>query len=125
MRLPFLLPGLANSEHLEMEKAVVYVHEHWPSHMATGFPLRAILVSRVVPGLGEARIANAPPLAGLAALAPSTVFQMHTRGQDSLARMRQLAELVPTYYLELGSDIASIPRAISELLAPLNAAHAS
>lgn len=118
-RLPFLLPALANGDQLEREKAVVYVHEHWPHHMATGFPLRAILVSRVVPGLVGARVVEASRLTGLAALAPSTVFQMHTRGQDSLARMRQLSEVVPTYLLELGSDVPSIPRAISLLLARL------
>ena len=120
-RLPFLLPALANSEELEREKAVVYVHEHWPENIATGFPLRAILVSRVVPGLVDARLVEASPATGLAALAPSTVFQMHTRGQDSLARMRRLAEVVPTYVLELGSNMPSIAGSISDLLARLNA----
>jgi hypothetical protein len=115
-RLPFLLPVLANSDLLEFEKAVVYVHEHWPERVTTEFPLRAILVPRVVPGRTEAVVVETSPLAGLAALAPSTVFQMHTRGQDSLARMKKLAETIPSFSLELGSDIESIPRAISELL---------
>lgn len=115
-RLPFLVPALANSTELEREKAVVFVHEQWPDNVLTGFPLRAILVSRVTRGLRETRVTPVSPALGLAALAPSTVFQMHTRAQDSLARMRRLAQAVPSYLLELGSDMSSTPRAISKLL---------
>jgi hypothetical protein len=119
-RLPFLLPALANGEQLETEKAVVYVHEHWPDRMTTGFPLRAILVPRVAHGLERARVTRASALVGMTALAPSTVFQMHTRGQDALRRMRGLLERVPTYHIDLGSDMPSIPAAIVELVAELN-----
>lgn len=116
MRLPFLLPKLANAEHLDVEKAVVYVHEQWPSNSTAGFPLRAILVPRVVPDLVEARIFEASRFEALTAVAPSTVFQMHTRARDSLARTRLLVEAVPSYVLEFGSDMAAVPRAISNLL---------
>lgn len=115
-RLPYLLPALANGSELEREKAVVYVHEHWPENVAAGFPLCALLVSRVTRGLRETLVSPASPAVGLAALAPSTVFQMHTRGQDSLGRMRRLAQTVPTYVLQLGSDMGSTPRAIATLL---------
>jgi hypothetical protein len=118
-RLPFLLDGLANADRLEIEKAVVYAHEHWPERVAAGFPLRAIVIPRVTPGLVEARVHEAPAVAGLTALAPSTVFQMHTRGQDSLVRARRLVELVPSYVLELGSDISSIPRTLGGLIETL------
>jgi hypothetical protein len=118
-RLPFLLDALSNRSALDVEKAVVYAHEHWPSNMSAGFPLRAVVAPRVTPGLLEARMVPIPRAAGLAALAPSTVFQMHTRGQDSLIRARMLVESVPSFRLELGSDMASIPRAISALLSQL------
>jgi hypothetical protein len=119
-RLPFLLPALSNQDRLDTEKAVVYVHEHWPEHMATGYPLRAVLVARIVPELKECRVRSAAALAGLAALAPSTVFQMHTHGEDSLARMRQLLEVVPTFVLELGTDISSVPDVVGDILLRLN-----
>jgi hypothetical protein len=124
VRLPFLTPALANGDRLDTEKAIVYVHENWPESITQGFPLRAILATKVVPGLIDARIVETSRLAGLAALAPSTVFQMHTRGQDSLARMRELVQAVPTYRLELGSDMQSIPRAIEGLLERLHEAPA-
>lgn len=115
-RLPFLLTALANTDQLEVEKAVVYVHEQWPGHITSGFPLRAILAPKVVPDRREARVVETSRLAALAALAPSTVFQMHTRAQDSLEHMRRLAEAVPCYVLELGSHMDSIPESILELL---------
>jgi hypothetical protein len=118
-RLPFLLDALANPERLTVEKAVVYVNERWPGRMSPGFPLRAVLVPRVTPGLVEASLHPASPADAFRALAPSTVFQMHTRGQDSLARARRLLEKVPSYVLELGSDIASIPRTIADLVETL------
>lgn len=118
-RLPFLLDALANADKLAVEKAVVYVNERWPERMSAGFPLRAVIVPRVTPGLVEAKILDASPADAFRALAPSTVFQMHTRGQDSLARARRLLERVPSYVLELGSDMASIPRAIGDLVATL------
>lgn len=118
-RLPFLLDALANRERLSVEKAVVYVNERWPERMSGGFPLRAVVVPRVMPGLVEARTFAASPAEAFMALAPSTVFQTHTRGQDSLVRARRLLETVPSYVLELGSDMASIPRAVGELVAAL------
>lgn len=119
-RLPFLLPVVANPDDLGIEKAVVYVHEHWPQAVTPGFPLRALLAPRVTPGLVESRVVEISRVEGLAALAPSTVFQMHTRAKQSLASMSRLLERIPCYRLELGSDIASIPRAIEGLLADLN-----
>jgi hypothetical protein len=118
-RLPFLLDALANRERLDAEKAVVYVTERWPERMSAGFPLRAVLAPRVTPGLVEARVLEASLAEAFRTLAPSTVFQMHTRGQDSLVRARRLLEAVPSYVLELGSDIASIPRAIGDLVETL------
>lgn len=125
-RLPFLAPALTidprrhvKANALGPAKAVVYAQEHWPERVTTGFPLRAILVPRVTPGRREARIVPVSSALALTALAPSTVLQMHVDGGDSLARMRRLAQSVPCFVLEAGSDIASIPRAIADLLVTL------
>jgi hypothetical protein len=118
-RLPFLLDALANRERLAVEKAVVYANEQWPERISPRFPLRAVVIPRVTAGLVEAKTFEASPAEAFRALAPSTVFQTHTRGQDSLVRARRLLETVPSYVLELGSDIASIPRAIGDLVETL------
>jgi hypothetical protein len=119
-RLPFLLPAVSNQDQLDQEKAVVYVHEHWPLNITPGFPLLALLAPRVVPGLGESRTVEISRAAGLAALAPSTVFQLHTRGQQVLSSISRLLETTPCFELQLGSDIASIPQAVSSLLETLS-----
>jgi hypothetical protein len=118
-RLPFLRDAVSNQGRLDQEKAVVYAHEHWPLSVTAGFPLRALLAPRVVPGLGESRVVAISRPAGLAALAPSTVFQLHTRGQQLLSTMSRLLEATPCFELQLGSDIGSIPRAISSVLRQL------
>lgn len=123
-RLPFLRPALPAYDPddpvrvgaLGPVKAILYTHEYWPERLSSGFPLRAIIVPRVTPGLSEARIVPVSSALGLAALAPSTVLQMHVEGQDSLLRMRRLVQAVPCFVLEAGSDIPSIPHAIAELL---------
>jgi hypothetical protein len=119
-RLPFLRSALPDGDPPEGSKAVVYVHEHWPKNISPGFPLKAILAPRVTPGLIEARLVETTAVAGLAALAPSTVLQLPSRGQESLLRMRSLVQAVPSYRLELGSDVASIPGVVSDLLRQLD-----
>jgi hypothetical protein len=115
-RLPHLRPLLANGTALETEKAVVYLDEHFPAQMTAGFPLRAVLVPSVVPGLRTSRLVTVSRAAAFAALAPSTIFQLHTAGPDAMSTMSRLVAIVPCYGLELGSDIASIPATISSLL---------
>jgi hypothetical protein len=52
----------------------------------------------------------------LAALAPSTIFQLYPPKANALAEMAALVRAVPCYSLELGSDIDRIPEAIIELI---------
>jgi hypothetical protein len=125
-RLPFLAPVLTVDPSRNLKpnalgpaKAVVYANEHWPERVTAGFPLRAILVPRVTPERSEARIVPISRSMALAALAPSTVLQMHVDGRDSLERMRHLAQSAPCFVLEAGSDIPSIPSSIAALLAEL------
>ena len=110
-RLPHLEPALADGARPD-EKAVFYVEQAFPGRSIAGFPLRAIVVPRVT----DRRAARAVPgtrAEALAALAPSTIFQLHPPARDALAWMAGLVRAVPTFVLELGSDVETIP---SELL---------
>jgi len=115
--LPHLLPLLANPDRIDSEKAVLYVQQHFPEQTTSGFPLRAVLVPKVAPGQRESRIVETSRAAAFAALAPSTILQLHTADSDAFAMMSRLIELVPCYGLELGSDVAAIPETIAEFLA--------
>jgi len=115
-RLPHLFPLLANADELDSEKAVVYLYEHFPESIVATLPLRAVLVPKVMRGQTETRVVEGSKAAAFAALAPSTIFQLHTAGPETLSMMSRLVASVPCFGLELGSDIAGIPRAIAEFL---------
>jgi hypothetical protein len=57
-----------------------------------------------------------PQGAALAALAPSTIFQLHPPAGKALAYMGELVRKVPTFVLELGSDVETIPAELVRLL---------
>ena len=119
--LPNLLPLLANADRLASEKAVLYVQEHFPRQTTAGFPLRAVLVPTVAASKRESRIVETSRAATFAALAPSTILQLHTADAGAFATMSRLVERVPCYGLELGSEVEAIPATIAEFLAELPA----
>jgi hypothetical protein len=81
-----------------------------------GFPLRALLLA-VVTGETETRVRPASAAASLAALAPTTVFQLPGDGAEAFARLGALVRNIPSHRLELGTDLAAIPDAIAGVLA--------
>jgi GT2 family glycosyltransferase len=108
--------AVANPGDLPEEKALVFLNECLPEKISPGFPIRAVLVPRVT-GRRETSVEPASPAAALAALAPSTLFQLRERDADSLAVMAELLRRVPSYTLELGTDLSQIAAVILELLA--------
>lgn len=74
-----------------------------------------VLVPRIVGGLSTTAVPISP-IEALKALAPSTLFQLIGAGQKDFRAMAELVRTVPCYRLELGTDLAAIPRAIEELL---------
>jgi hypothetical protein len=114
--LPHLLPLLANADRLESEKAVLYVDRHFPQQTTGGFPLSAVLVPRVRADRRESAIVETSRAAAFAALAPSTIFQLHTADREVFSTMSKLVERVPCYGLELGSDVSAIPGVLRDFL---------
>ena len=115
-RFPALGGAVGNLERDAGEKAVVFVEEAAPGAPIAGFPLRAILVPEIVAQTPETRAVPRPAAAALAALAPSTIFQLHPPQPGMLAEMGALVRRVPCFTLRLGSDLERIPEAIVELL---------
>ncbi len=113
-RLPHLAGALADQGRPD-EKGVVYVEPTFPGRSIASFPLRAIVLPRVT----DRRTARARPVteaAALSALAPSTIFQLHPPARDALVYMAQLVRRAPTFVLELGADIETIPAELFRLL---------
>ena len=120
-RFPALLPKIANPERLAEEKALLFVNEHYPSKVATRLPVRAILLPRVT-GLPETTWKRVSVAMTLAALAPSTIFQLPRSGSEALKFLATFARELPCFSLGVGTDLATIPRAIERLLADLDSA---
>jgi hypothetical protein len=114
-RLPFLEPMVSNPVRHESDKAVYFLHEHVPDRLLLESDLRAILVPRRSGERGTA-VRPAPPAAGLAAFAPSTILQLPASGARTLQRLAEVVRAVPCYYLELGTDLETIPNAITSIL---------
>ena len=113
-RLPHLEPAFADGARRD-EKAVFYVEQAFPGRSSAGFPLRAIVVPRVT----ERQAARAVPgtrAEALAALAPSTIFQLHPPARDALAWMAALVRAVPAFVLELGRDVETIPAELLRII---------
>lgn len=99
-------------------KALLFPPEVFPDRAPHQARIDALALPIVV-GRGPSRIRHALPAEALRALAPSTLLQMAPApGSPGLARMAQLVRRIPSYHLDLGSDIDDIPACIDRMLAP-------
>ena len=114
-RLPHLLEKLSNPDRLNSEKALLFVHEHYPAKTVAGLPLRAILLPRVT-GLPETNLKKSSTAHALAALAPSTIFQLPRAGAEAFKFLAGIAKQVPCFTFEVGTDLSGIPAAIERFL---------
>jgi hypothetical protein len=118
-RFAALLPKIVNSDRLAEEKALLFVNEHYPSKVAPRLTVRAILLPRVT-GLAETRLKRVSVAMALAALAPSTIFQLPRAGNEAFKFLATFARKLPCFSLELGTDLSSIPPVIEGLLAEIS-----
>jgi hypothetical protein len=118
LRFPNLAAALVDFARADDEKVIFHVNERFPGTTSRGFPLRAVVVPRVVGG-PTTRVVPASPATALAALAPSTVFQLHPPQADALQAMADIVRRVPAFMLELGTDVSQIPTVLAGLLAEL------
>lgn len=113
--LPQLLPAISNREELGNEKALLYLHQYKPNSLSAGFDLKAVLLPRVT-GKPDTALQPATPAAGLRDLAPSSLFQLPSTGQEEFFALSRLVRTVPCYQLDLGTRLEQIPRVIQEVL---------
>jgi len=114
-RMTHLLLAVSNPGRLDTEKALMFLHDHYPNKVIKGFPVQAILVPHVT-GLPETRLKKASPAAILTALAPSTIFRLPRADHEYFQDLGAFVKQVPTYVLEVGTDLNRIPDVILGLL---------
>lgn len=117
-------PGLAAARRLRAEespeKDLYFLHEALGGRIAASMPVRAILLPRVG-GDGPPRFAPVSGAAALAAMAPSTLFQLPGTGAEAFGAMADLARRVPAFRLDLGASREAVPEAVARFLARLAA----
>jgi hypothetical protein len=117
-RFPDLRQRIWNPQSLvehSTDKATFFLADSAPDLMSRGFPLRALLVPRVV-AQKDSYLTPCGPAAALAAMAPSTVAQLPMANQADMERMAALAANLPAYILHLGSDLSQIPDVVRSVL---------
>jgi hypothetical protein len=119
-RFPSLLPKIANPDRLAEEKALLFVNEHDRAKVAARLPVKAILLPRVT-GRPETRLKRVSVAMTLAALAPSTIFQLPRAGGEAFKFLAAFARGLPCFSLEAGTDLSTIPPVIERLLADIDA----
>jgi hypothetical protein len=114
-RLPHLRSLVSNPGQLEKEKAIIYLTDHFPEKLISGFPIRAIMLPRIT-GQRDTGLTQASQMASLRALMPTTIFHLPRASQESFQKMSNLVKQVPSYHLELGTALSQIPQVILDLL---------
>ncbi|MFN8513961.1 MAG: hypothetical protein U0232_14245 [Thermomicrobiales bacterium] len=115
-RVPRLADLATRPDGADDAKSILLLHNRFPERLIASFPLRAVLVPRIVGG-SATRLRPTSPGIALTALAPSTIFQLAGADGAALRAMRGVVEQVPSYLLELGEETAQIPVLIAALLA--------
>ena len=117
-RFPHLAALVDNADELETQKAMLFLYRHRPELLSSGFPVRAIVLPRVT-GRPHTEIAPATAHDALAAIAPTTMFQLPGALPELFAKVRRLTRAVPCYWLDAGTELSEIPVAVDELLTSL------
>jgi hypothetical protein len=79
-----------------------------------GFPIRAVLVPKITGG--TSRLVPISGGAALAALAPSSILQLHAVHGDPLGAMARIVSNAHTFRLELGNDMEHLPSLVHRAL---------
>lgn len=114
-RFPHLRHTVQNADRLDSEKALLFVNEHFKDKIRLEAQARVMLLPRVV-GRGTTRVREISAAKLLRELAVSTIFLLHGSGKREFEALARFAGQLPCYELELGEDLAEIPRVIQEVL---------
>ena len=99
-----------------VERTLSFLYETHLDQLVASLPLKAILIPRIS-ALATTKLERASAADALAALAPSTLFQLPGEDQSTLRGLATLVAQVPSYILNLGTNLATIPAAVHEACA--------
>jgi len=112
---PYILKGRLPHE----KKSVVILSGIFPNRLERTTPIRALVLPRLSGQAIESRIGAASKGEALLALGPSSLLEIPSpsRGVKGFNTIAQLVQQIPCYWMELGTDLKSIPRLFEEMVA--------
>ncbi len=105
-------------------KSLLFLHECEPDRVRDRLTISAILQPKVGAG-SRAQIVPQSASLGLLAIAPSTMYQLPRARQSTLSIIAESIRELPSYRLNLGTDVHSAPRGLIALLARREASYAA
>jgi len=103
-------------QHSNERKATVILSEAFSERLKRSVPIRVLVLTQVSGQSLQSQFHPASRGEALLGLGPSCLFQIPSRGAGSFPKLAELANLVPSYHLELGSDLKTIPTIVEKIL---------
>jgi hypothetical protein len=97
------------------QKSLLFVNECFTDQVRGRLQIRAVLQPKVG-AASSSQIRRQSASLGLLAIAPSTMSQLPLARQSTLSVIADSLRDIPSYRLELGSDLASAPNELTKLL---------
>ncbi|MFT6204171.1 MAG: hypothetical protein ACI9V1_003340 [Spirosomataceae bacterium] len=113
-RFPILKSFIFNENTGDDCKAQVFLQDHYPEYIIKEMPLKALIIPKFN-GNKKSSWEQTTVAKGVMALSPSTIALMNEE-PDYFHLLRKIAEAVPNYQLETGSELITIPIAIKEII---------
>lgn len=113
--LPEAAPLVVNRQHLAEEKAVLHLAPAWAHRVSAGFPLRALVLPHPTAATQSA-IKPISAEAAYRAVVPDMLFTALGDARVVGQVMGRLVRALPCYSLALGTDLATVPAAIEQIL---------
>jgi hypothetical protein len=112
-RFPHLVPHAITAG--PGEKCLVLLADVDPQRLVRVRPIRALAFPRVT-NLSASRVRRASRREALLTLAPGSLLALPNTGVGALDLLGRLVERLPSYWLELGHDLKTIPERVSDIL---------
>jgi hypothetical protein len=111
-RFPFLVPHVIRGE---KKKLPVLLSQVIPEKLAGAASIRVVLLPSIKDH-AVARILPAAKTQAFFALTPTSMIKLPVSGKRTLDTIGRLVDNVPSYWLELGRDIETVPQRVKVLL---------
>ena len=117
-RFPWMSSRICNVDRIgpDAEKPMMFLHEHQPDKIISGFPLKAVVLPRFIAGTKKCEVISLAPESAFRAIAHSTITQLAGAGSEALRAMSGIVHRVPCYLVMLGEDLNDVSKIMAQLL---------